>query len=63
MTGVYLWVAGLCALFVATHVISGKLIWEDLWWFFFGIGGLINAKEALGWARSLKAEGESDVGG
>jgi hypothetical protein len=63
MTGVYLWVAAFCALSVATHVISEKLTWEELWWLFFGIGGLINTQEALGWARSLNAEDESGVRG
>jgi hypothetical protein len=56
MVGVYWFVAGVCALGVAIHVISGKTTWDDLWLSFFSVVGWSSAQETLGWARSLKAE-------
>jgi hypothetical protein len=61
--GVYLFVAGILALGVAIDVISGKPTWDDLWVSLFLFGGLGAAQEALGWARSLKAEDDSDIRG
>jgi hypothetical protein len=63
MVGVYLFVAGILSLGVAIDVISGKPTWDDLWVSLFLFGGLGAAQEALGWARSLKAEDDSDIRG
>jgi hypothetical protein len=62
MTANYLFVAGIFALHVAAHVISGNPTWQDLWEGGFILVGLFAAHEALGWARNLKAEDEGDVG-
>ncbi len=61
MTGVYWFVAGICVLGVAMHVISGKPTLEDLWLSLVALIGWSSARETLAWARSLKAEDESDM--
>jgi hypothetical protein len=61
MVGVYLFAAGVCALGVAIDVISGKPTWDDLWLTLLSVAWLGGAHESLGWARSLKADGESNV--
>jgi hypothetical protein len=60
MTAVYLFAAGILALTVAIHVMSDNPTWDDLWLSLLSFGGWGAAQETLGWARSLKAEDDSD---